>query len=85
MNENIITIYDAKNNKKDYKILLIIEKKYCYIICSDINNPSIKNNLIVVKLVSLDNLEILPISDDEWKSLEDEYTDIIKSNFFNKK
>ena len=77
MNENIITIYDKEGNKQEYKILLIIEKEYYYIIYTDINSQSIKNNLNVIKVSSLDNLAAIPINDDEWNMLENEYNNII--------
>ena len=77
MNENIITIYDNENNKKDYKILLIIEKEYYYIIYTDLKNTNIKNNLNVVKVSSLDKLDIIPMNNNDWKIVETEYKNLI--------
>ena len=77
MNENIITIYDNENNKKDYKILLIIEKEYYYIIYTDLKNTNIKKNLNVVKVSSLDKLDIIPMNNNDWKIVETEYKNLI--------
>ena len=77
MNENVITIYDNENNKKDYKILLIIEKEYYYIIYTDLKNTNIKNNLNVVKVSSLDKLDIIPMNNNDWKIVETEYKNLI--------
>lgn len=77
MNENIITIYDNENNKKDYKILLIIEKEYYYIIYTDLKNTNIKKNLNVVKVSSLDKLDIIPMNNNDWKIVEKEYKNLI--------
>ena len=77
MNENVITIYDNENNKKDYKILLIIEKEYYYIIYTDLKNTNIKKNLNVVKVSSLDKLDIIPMNNNDWKIVEKEYKNLI--------
>ena len=77
MNENVITIYDNENNKKDYKILLIIEKEYYYIIYTDLKNINIKKNLNVVKVSSLDKLDIIPMNNNDWKIVEKEYKNLI--------
>ena len=76
---DIITLYDENNNKKDYKVLLVINDEYKYIIYTDIDNKDLRNNLMVAKVKSLDNLsETLPITQDEWKYIENKYKKIIK-------
>ena len=76
---DIITLYDENNNKKDYKVLLVINDEYKYIIYTDIDNKDLRNNLMVAKVKSLDNLsETLPINQDEWKYIENKYKEIIK-------
>ena len=77
MKDNIITIYDDIG-KKDYKVLLVIEKEYYYVIYTDISNENIKKDLRAIKLKSLDSKEPLPISNDEWKMIEKEYQNLIK-------
>lgn len=78
MGENILTIYDEDNNTKDYKILLVIEKDYKYIIYTDLNNYNIKKNLYAIKLNSLESKEPIFINDSEWKMIYDEYQNLIK-------
>ena len=76
---DIITLYDENNNKKDYKVLLVINDEYKYIIYTDIDNKDLRNNLMVAKVKSLDNLsETLQINQDEWKYIENKYKEIIK-------
>ena len=76
---DIITLYDENNNKKDYKVLLVINDEYKYIIYTDIDNKDLRNNLMVAKVKSLDNLsDTLPINQDEWKYIENKYKEIIK-------
>lgn len=77
MNENIITVYDNQNNKRQYKILLIVEKEYYYIIYTDLENNNIKKDLFAVKVSSLNNLNTIPLNDDEWHMLENEYRNLI--------
>ena len=74
-----ITLYDENDNKKEYKVLLIIDEEYKYIIYTDLENNDIRENLMVAKVKSLDNLEkTLPITPDEWQMIEDKYKKIIK-------
>ena len=82
MNENIITIYDQNNNPEQYKILLIIEKKYKYIIYTDIKNRNIKNNLYAIKVSSLKELKPLKINDSEWQMIEKEYNNSINNSHY---
>ena len=78
MGNNILTIYDENNNTKDYKVLLVIENEYRYIIYTDLNNYNIKKNLYAIKLKSLDSTEPIYINDTEWKTIENEYQNLIK-------
>ena len=78
MNENIITIYDENNIAKDYKILLVFENNYKYIIYTNLNNYNIRKNLYAIKLNSLDSNETIFINDSEWEMLEKEYNNLIK-------
>ena len=78
MNDNIITVYDKNNNQKQYKILLVIEKDYYYIIFTNLNNYNIKENLYAVKLKCLNDTSPLLINDNEWLILEQEYLNLIK-------
>lgn len=73
-----VILYDDEGRKKEYKVLLIIDEGYKYIIYTDIENDDPKKNLMVAKVKSLDKLdESLPITDDEWKMLEDNCLQII--------
>lgn len=75
MNKDLITIYDSNNNKKEYKMLFIIEKDYKYIIYTDINNNNLTKNLYAVKVK---DKECLEINDNEWKMIEKEYHKLLK-------
>ena len=79
MKENIITIYNDDNSINNYKVLLIIEKDYYYIIYTDINNHNLTHNLYAIKTKSLDSKEVIPISDLEWKMIEKEFKKLINS------
>ena len=78
MNENILTVYDTNNNAKDYKILLVIEKDYKYIIYTNLNNYNIKKDLYAIKLNSLEETEPIYINDSEWEMLIKEYNNLVK-------
>lgn len=78
MGNNILTVYDENNNTKDYKVLLVIESDYKYIIYTDLNNYNIKKNLYAIKLKSLDSNEPIYINDTEWKMIEKQYQTLIK-------
>ena len=78
MGNNILTIYDENNNAKDYKVLLVIENDYEYIIYTDLNNYNIKKNLYAIKLSSLESTEPIFINDTEWEMIEKEYQNLIK-------
>ncbi len=75
-----IKIYDKDNNLKEYKVLLIIDLDYKYIIYTNINNNNLEKDLLVAKVKSLDDInETLEISDEEWKMIEERYQKIIKN------
>ena len=78
MSKDIITLYDESGNKEDYKLLLVIDKGFKYLIYTDINNFDIKNNLYAVKINGLNrNEETVPIDDDEWEMIEKTYQEFI--------
>lgn len=75
---DIIKIYDENNNPKEYKVLLIIDSEYKYIIYTDPSQKEIDKGLMVAKVKSLENVnETIPISDDEWKMIEKEYQKLL--------
>lgn len=77
---DIIKIYDENNNPKEYKVLLIIDSEYKYIIYTDTSQEEIDKGLMVAKVKSLENInETMPISDDEWKMIEKEYQKLLAS------
>ena len=75
MNKDIITIYNNDNNKKDYKLLFIIEKEFKYIIYTDLDNNDMFKDLYAVKVNKDDNS--LEISDNEWQMIENEYKNLV--------
>ena len=69
-----IIVYDENNNPKEYKLLLIIDKEYKYIIYTDINNDNIEKDIMVAKVTSLDNInKMLQINENEWQMIEERY------------
>ena len=80
MNKDIITIYDDNNQKKDYKLLLVINNEYKYLIYTNIYNMDFRKDLYVVKTKSLTKSEdTIPINDEEWKMIEKTYSELIKA------
>ena len=78
MNNDIITLYDENNLKYEYKLLFVIDKEYKYIVYTNVDNINIKKDLYVIKVKSLNNNEeTIPITDDEWKMINEEYQKII--------
>ncbi len=76
--DNIIEVYDENNVKKEYKLLLVIEKEYKYLIYTDIDNNDIRKNLYAVKVKSIDNInDTIPMKDEEWQMLENEYNKLL--------
>ena len=77
--EDKITLINENNEQKDYKLLAIIDIDYQYIIYTDLDNNDFKHNLYAIKVkdINLDN-NILPISDEEWNIINNEYMSIIK-------
>ena len=80
MNNDIITVYDENNEKEDYKLLLVINKEYKYLIYTKLNNLNLKRNLYAVKIKDLkSNEETLEISNDEWEMIEKTYKNLINT------
>ncbi len=78
--QDIITIY-KDNVLTEYKLLLIIQKEYNYIIYTDMDNMNPNKDLYVAKVKSIDNLEeTLSISEEEWKMIEAEYQRILRNS-----
>ena len=77
MNKDIITVTNDNNEKIDYKLLMVIDKNFKYLIYTDIDNPDYKKNIYAVKVKSLNiNEETIPITDNEWEMIENEYKKI---------
>ena len=80
MNNDIITLYDENNLKHEYKLLFVIDKEFKYIVYTNVDNYNIKKDLYVIKVKSLNNNEkSIPITDDEWKMINDEYQKLINN------
>ena len=77
MRDDIITIYE-NNIPKEYKLLMIIDKDFNYIIYTDKENTKIDKDLYVAKVTNINDIkETLPINEDEWKMIEEEYFKVI--------
>ena len=80
MNKDILTIYDNEGNTKDYKLLLVIDKEFKYLIYTDLDNINIKKNLYAVKIKDLNrSADTLPIDDNEWEMIEETYKKLINT------
>lgn len=78
MNNDLITLYDSNNQKKDYKLLLVIDNEYKYVIYTDIDNTDINKNLYAIKIKEFNNNEeTIPISDTEWEMIENKLKELI--------
>ena len=78
MNNDLITLYDNNNQKKDYKLLLVIDKEYKYVIYTDIDNTDINSNLYAIKIKEFNNNEeTIPIDDDELLMIENKLKELI--------
>lgn len=76
---NTIKIFE-NDVTKEYKVLLVIDKDYKYVIYTDKDNYQLDKNLMVAKVKSINEMnESLPITDDEWKMIEDNYQKILNS------
>ena len=80
MNKDILTIYDNEGNTKDYKLLLVIDKEFKYLIYTDLDNINIKKNLYAIKIKDLNrSADTLPIDDNEWEMIEETYKKLINT------
>lgn len=78
MNNDLITLYDSNNQKKDYKLLLVIDKEYKYVIYTDINNTDINSDLYAIKIKEFNNNEeTIPIDDNELIMIETKLKELI--------
>ena len=69
---------DSNNQKKDYKLLLVIDKEYKYVIYTDINNTDINSDLYAIKIKEFNNNEeTIPIDDNELKMIENKLKELI--------
>ena len=80
MNKDLVTITNENNEKHDYKLLMVIDKDFKYLIYTDLDNPDYKKNLFAVKVKSINNNEeTIPITDSEWEMIENEYKKIVNN------
>ncbi len=78
MNNDLITLYDSNNQKKDYKLLLVIDNEYKYVIYTDIDNTDINSNLYAIKIKEFNNNEeTIPIDDNELLMIENKLKELI--------
>ncbi len=79
MNRDIIILYDD-NEKKEYKLLMVINKEYKYLIYTEIDNFNPEKKLYAIKTKALKSgEETIPITDEEWTMIEKVYTNLINT------
>ncbi len=79
MNRDIIILYDD-NGKKEYKLLMVINKEYKYLIYTEIDNCNPEKKLYAIKTKALKSgEETIPITDEEWTMIEKVYTNLINT------
>lgn len=79
MSKDIITIYDD-NGPKEYKLLMIIDQEYKYIIYTDLDNLDIKKDLYAIKVKELNSNEVFPITSNEWDMIKKTYNKLVNVN-----
>ncbi len=78
MNNEIITIYED-GKKKNYKLLLVIDKDYKYVIYTKKENKRIDRDLYVAKVRDIGEMnETMTITDKEWQMIIKEYNRLLK-------
>ena len=80
MNRDTITLYDEDNQQKDYKLLLVINNEFKYVIYTNIENTDINKDLYVIKIKEFkNNEETIEISDSELEMIENEFKKLINN------
>lgn len=75
MDKDIITIV-SNNEKKEYRLLSIINNQY--IIYTNLDNDNITKDIHVIKVESMDNLDkIIPMTDKEYEIITKKYDNLI--------
>ena len=75
MEKDLITLITDSNEER-YKLLSVIDNQYIIYTLLDNHNPI--DNINIIKVKSLDELEILPIDDEETRIIEQKYLDLLK-------
>ena len=71
MNKDIIKI-----DNDEYKLLVVLDNQY--IIYTNLDNLNPNDNIMVIKVKSMDELNnIIPMTDEELKNVEEKYLSII--------
>lgn len=79
MNKDIITIYDNDNLPKEYKLLMVIDNEFKYIVYTDTENDNLNKNIFVTKIQDFNSNETLSITDDELNMVNNKYQEIINN------
>ena len=75
MEKDLITLITDSNEER-YKLLSVIDNQYIIYTLLDNHNPI--DNINIIKVKSLNELEILPIDDEETRIIEQKYLDLLK-------
>ena len=80
LKESMITILN-NGEKKEYKLLMVIQKDIYYIIYTDVDNMDFSKNLYVAKVKNIDDIsETIHITNEEWDMIEKECQKVFNIN-----
>lgn len=75
MEKDLLTLITDKEEEK-YKLLSVINNQY--IIYTPLDNYNPIDNINIIKVKSLNELEIIPTSDEETRIIEQKYLNLLK-------
>lgn len=75
MEKDLLTLITDKEEEK-YKLLSVINNQY--IIYTPLDNYNPIDNINIIKVKSLNELEIIPIGDEETRIIEQKYLNLLK-------
>ena len=75
MEKDLLTII-SDNGEERYKLLAVIDNQY--ILYTTLTNINPIDNINIIKVKSLDELDVIPITKNEMETIYDKYNDLLK-------